>query len=1044
MLNRHDSVRYCVEKFVRQVFNRDRPIYYVSDGNAPMIVPQDGENQYVIVNISKPIHLTLKHPGYYILQAINKASLGLLTRNLKSSNMWNVFSSTGAKYLTIITESNVSDIFQILWKNDFAPVAVISINNNRPKVHTSDPYREENQCGKFCGDYSTTKCDSSSINLQNTTGTFNSCCALFSHTYGQSGPVASTARNILKQFNRYFNLSITILDRLPKEINCSIVFSMASNGDFKDLSEPIFIYNFCWVTFVQKVSSVYVLRYVFDKWVCTMIATAFLAITLAWCLMLKFVNKKWNIVASVMNVWELSLSGCILNFPKPRCIKCLILFYLLFIMIIHTGFKSDLAQLLTVDHYDTTFDNLNDLVNSAQPLCTSELFLKRYFNKTDNITNMYTKVKSKINTYAKEQDLLKRKNCTTLVYCRDVRRVKKANNIKVHYILDNSLTGSFKMYFKIKKGHQFKSCMNTFIKRLKESGIHEYIVSKTIEPIKNYKKPKEETKLTVLTVDHVYSFFVIWAIGILIAIVHDSVRYCVENFVRQVFNRDRLIYYVSDGHAPMIVPQDGKNQYVVVNISKPIHLTLKHPGYYILQAKNKASLGLLTRKLKLSNMWNVFSSTGAKYLAIISASNVPDIFQILWKNDIAPVAVISINNNRPKVHTSDPYCEENQCGKFCKDYSTTKCDSSTIKFQNTSKTFNSCCALFSHNYGQKSIAGRTARNILNQFERYLNLPIEILDQFPKEINCSIVFSMAINGDLKDLSEPFFIDNFCWITFVQKVSSVYVLRYVFDKWVWMMIATAFLAITLAWCLMLKFSDKKWHIVASLTNVWALSLLGCISKFPKSRCIKCLVLFYLLFITIIQTGFKTNLAQLLTIDHYDTTFDNLNDLANSDQPLCTSQLFFRRYFNKTNNITNTYTKVKGKINTYVKQQDFLNHKNCTSLVSWREGSRLKKLYNIKVHYFFDNSLTGSFKMYFKIKKGHQFKIYMNTFIKRLKESGIHEYILSKTFKSNTNYKKPKEETKLTVLTLDHVYSFFVIWVIGILIAIVVFIFEIVNKY
>ncbi|KAF5290943.1 hypothetical protein FQA39_LY14549 [Lamprigera yunnana] len=482
----------------------------------------------------------------------------------------------------------------------------------------------------------------------------------------------------------------------------------------------------------------------------------------------------------------------------------------------------------------------------------------------------------------------------------------------------------------------------------------------------------------------------------------------------------------------MIVPQDGENQYVIVNINKPIHLTLRDPGSYILHAENEASLEILTRKLQSSNMWNVFSSPGAKYLTITSTSNVPDTFEILWKNDITRAAVISINKHGPEVYTSDPYCEENHCGKYCKVYSTTECSSNRIKLPNMTRSFTNCCALFSNFYEVNSSTGYMTNLILKQFKSNFNLPIAIFDH-PKKVNCSIEFSIVSGGNLEDLSEPIYMDNFCWVTFVQKASSVYVLQYVFDKWVWMMVAAAFLAITLAWCLMLKFCNKKWNIVASLMDVWALSLLGCISNLPKPRSIKCLVLFYLLFITIIQTGFKTNLAQLLTVDRYETSSNNINDLANSNQPLCTSEGFFKKYFNKTVNITNTYLKVKSKINTYPKRRDFLKHKNCISLIPCREVQLLKNL--IKFDYFLDNSLTGSYKFYFKINKRHQFKSYMNTFIKRLEESGIYEYIISNMFPPIKNYKKLKEEeTELTVITLEHVYSFYIIWLIGILISIV----------
>ncbi|KAF5297683.1 hypothetical protein FQA39_LY12014 [Lamprigera yunnana] len=1041
ILNQRDSLLYCVENFVRQVFNRDRLIYYVSDGHAPMIIPQDGKNQYVIVNISKPIHLTLRHPGSYILHAENEASLKILTRKLQSRNMWNICSSSGAKYLTIISSDNVSGIFQILWENDITRVAVISINENRPKVHTSDPYREENHCGRFCKIYSTTECSSNKIQIRNTTRTYKNCCALFYYNTLNS-ITGRMGRFILTQFKRNFIFPIAIVNQRPVKVNCSIVFSIVSAENLQDLSEPIFTDNFCWATFVQIVSTIHVLQYVFDKWVWMMIASAFLAITVAWCLMLKFVNKKWNIVASLMNVWALSLIGSISNFPKPRCVKCLVLFYLLFITIIQTGFKTNLAQLLTADHYETGFNNINDLANSDRPLCTSELIYKKYINKTINMTNTYVKVKSKINTYPKRYDPINHKNCTSLIYWRDAQHYKNAYNMKIDYLIENFLTGPYNLYFGIKNGHQFKSDMNTFIKRLKENGIYQHLLLLAFEPFMNYKKLKEEeTKLTILTLDHLYSFFVIWAIGLLISIV----VFIFELVSKILEEKGRLIYYVNDGHAHIIIPKDGENQYVIVNINKPISLTSRYPGSYILHAKNQASLEILTQKLQSSNMWNVFSSRGAKYLTIISGGNVSDIFQILWKYDITRVAVISINKNSPKVYTSDPYRQENSCGRFCKIYSTTECGSNGIQLPKMTRTFQSCTAFFSSYQYPNTTVDHIARLILKQFARTFNLQITY-EQDYKENNCIIAFSLVQVGNLEELTEPIFIDNFCWVTFVQKNSSIHVLQYVFDKWVWSMIATAFLVITLAWCLMLKFANKKWSIVKSLMNVWELSLLGCISNFPKTRSVKCLVLFYLLFIIIIQTGFKTNLAQLLTVDHYETGFNNINDLENSDRPLCTSKWVFKTYINKAINMTDTYVKVKSKINTYAQQHDVLEHKNCTALIYCRDAQYYKNAYNIKLDHFFESYLTGRYNLYFQIIKPYQFKSNMNAFIKMLKENGIYQHLLSKVFgqiNKNKRAKEEKEETKLTVLTLDHVYSFFVIWAIGMLMSIMVFIFEILSK-
>ncbi|KAF5280477.1 hypothetical protein FQA39_LY18058 [Lamprigera yunnana] len=586
---KNGSLKYCVSNFIRLQFRQVFPIYYISDGLQP-ILPQNEENQFVVINSLEILNGTLNYTGYYILHAENSTALDNMLIKLLY-NTTKIKYSPRRKCLILTSSTSISEIFEILWKHLVVRSAVILYNEEYPTIYTSNPYDAENKCGYYSKLQVNTSCNGESDLFQDVPKNFQNCTLGFKGNSDDSEGDSEyvVANFIVGELGKYFNLFVNysaefdqrrggrgsrngngtsdseggrnnssgtgdgnngagnysdgtkVRRRGEDDRNGDNRSDGNGTGDGKkngrrsggrgrgkgragqklsifvttknmyddEKSSSIFYDNFVWVIPLQKNPSVKTLQYIFEGQVWMMIGAAFLVTLLTWYFLARVAVNGNSVLSTFLGVWSLTLLGCISKLPQPKYLKSLVLFYLLFIIVIQTAFKTNLARVLTVEQYESSIKDIEDLKNSERPLCIYP-FINR-FVKTDNDT-----IKKRIKNVHTIDDIIIKKDCAYLVLAQYVGYLK--HHVKIHYFTDNSMTGAYECKFSIRKGHFFVKTLNDFIARLEENGILDY------EILKNNRKryPKSTLKneeLVVLTFEHVSSIFYIWAIGIILSIV---------------------------------------------------------------------------------------------------------------------------------------------------------------------------------------------------------------------------------------------------------------------------------------------------------------------------------------------------------------------------------------------------------------------------------------------------------------------------------------------------------------------------------------------
>ncbi|KAF5303273.1 hypothetical protein FQA39_LY10012 [Lamprigera yunnana] len=499
---------------------------------------------------------------------------------------------------------------------------------------------------------------------------------------------------------------------------------------------------------------------------------------------------------------------------------------------------------------------------------------------------------------------------------------------------------------------------------------------------------------------------------------HYEDNVCVANVQRQIFIPDYPIYYISDGGTPILVP--GTNQYVIIDINRAINGSVTSPGNYILHVLNDKSLKKVLKKLTSNRIWNPKFSATEMYLILTTSPGIETTFKYLWKEGIYRIYIIHLNKEYSQIYTSDPYYRSNRCGKYCKQIFKTNC-TQTIEPVKINRSFEECSmALIINDYYKKdcnSTDKRVIKFVLDELKNYLNLSMKLLNVTNNRLHkYDVVLKIVTDVANANMSEPIYVYIFVWVTFVNKISSLMLLQYIFKWEVWIMVGASSFATSLTWCLVNKLVTKRWNISDSLINVWALTLLGCIFRISQLRSLKSLILLYLLFIIVIQTAFKTNLVQVLTQDDERVNIKNIQDLAKSNRPLCMRKEFYSMHFREDRPSDILYTAIKKRI---------IQFRDPKTTLQQNYDSLIKDIYT-----------------YFVIAKGHHFRIILDRFMTSFIESGFYEYALQS---EEINYDEETKETSQarTVLKMEHVFGIFALWAIGMFVSILAFIGEVLTS-
>ncbi|KAK5638880.1 hypothetical protein RI129_013175 [Pyrocoelia pectoralis] len=450
------------------------------------MVPQYLEKAQVIVEVNRKLELSLKEGNNYLIFAENASTLSdILDRVNGSVTMWNREESPRGKFLIVTSSDDVKSIFKVLWDRNILNVAVLVDYQRR--LYTSNPYHPKNRCKSVFAEYNVQEC-TGNLELQSISS-FNGC------------PIY------------YASLNSSLV--------CLFHFVMPSMGTQRyEGSHSIFLDDFIWLVPLSMQASFTLIDTIFEyrAWIC--ISLAFFGSLMVWWLIAVFLKtqRTYERFCHVcLDLFSLTTCGLIYRVPKVRALKCVLIAYLFYAIVIQTAFKANLIKALTVSGYNHEIDSLQKIATSKLPICISPILKYAYFSNVSEENELYKKITWK--TY--------KCNVTS---CEDITfpcifmtlqshlHLLALDLSKVKIIRNNSLNGKPEWKIHTFKGLQIVKPINRIINGMKESGIHKKLINDFNEEYER-KKNVSESGPIALRVDHLRGVFVIYLFGIVLSLI---------------------------------------------------------------------------------------------------------------------------------------------------------------------------------------------------------------------------------------------------------------------------------------------------------------------------------------------------------------------------------------------------------------------------------------------------------------------------------------------------------------------------------------------
>lgn len=517
----------------------------------------------------------------------------------------------------------------------------------------------------------------------------------------------------------------------------------------------------------------------------------------------------------------------------------------------------------------------------------------------------------------------------------------------------------------------------------------------------------------------------------------------------QLFVNETTIYIISED-LDQIPLQINNIPLILAKIENPIKLSSKFYGSYIIYTDGEASLKKTLNKIKASSIWNKNQSPRGTFFVITANPNLKNIFEILWVNDIINVIII----NGAKLYTSDPFSNGNNCGNSSEVIFSETCDS-MVKFNKTVKNVNGCLLQLSNVLTTTRIKESPTVGFLWEIFALISEKLnsnnvggfemkneEVAHQNPSE---GILFSFRITREAKDMdtfdfSNIYYYDKLVWA--VPKPNKNFGVRilFIYKKAVWLLILSTFLLEVLAWWLIAAKDLDNYHdFWRCLIANYAFLLGQADNLTPKTRALKFLALFFMLYCIVISVSSQANLTCGLTNPSYERGITTLEELSQSDLTLLSTG-------HAKELITDKSKEGYPKLLDHIVVPKRLNQTaHLATLVEFRNISTLLGQKSVKVC-LPPNSAVNVIDAHLLVMEvtlgmriGHFFMPTLNKLLRLLQEHGFNDKIM-RDVNRQTGF---VESNTVYPLKVNHLHGPFLCWCVGLLFASVTFVLELLRK-
>ncbi|KAK5640364.1 hypothetical protein RI129_011175 [Pyrocoelia pectoralis] len=551
------STKVCIKKTINHLFSYDDTLSLILDNDMceEAIFEMNTTRPYISLNLETVEGIQLQYEGQFIICPRNDSSLIHTVRRMEYVAVMNRRGLGNFKILVITNTIGASRIFRIFWHYGINNVIFLSNEQGISKLYMSDRYSPANVCGKTVKSIIHQNCeDQLTFSFTNLIHQMNKCPIQFLYTERdrylneEHYPDARYILYVIQELSNRRNATFQrILYNHDSELmiyarnKTNVVMTHTDKEKECTATEPLVTDGIVWlVPKAEPVSDMNAVAQVFKWNVWVAIGVTLICTWLTWFLIISWNNGRFTfekLGLAFMNVWSLTICGCIAQFPRSFALRITLLCYLFYVIHIQCALTSNMATILTRPRYGYQIRNLEELVESELPIYILESLKLYHFDRNNSDHKFYTRLQKRLHPvpdgFKFSQlivDLNHYRNYAAVVLSDDVRNIAKefSKKIDIHEIHDNSVTGDFTVRLALPKDHYFAPTLNSLLSKIVESGIDDKLKS-DFEHECFPKNLSMEVNDKVLNLPHLAFIFVFLGFGLSIS----CVVFCLELVVHK-------------------------------------------------------------------------------------------------------------------------------------------------------------------------------------------------------------------------------------------------------------------------------------------------------------------------------------------------------------------------------------------------------------------------------------------------------------------------------------------------------------------------------
>ncbi|KAF5269799.1 hypothetical protein FQR65_LT05845 [Abscondita terminalis] len=533
----------------------------------------------------------------------------------------------------------------------------------------------------------------------------------------------------------------------------------------------------------------------------------------------------------------------------------------------------------------------------------------------------------------------------------------------------------------------------------------------------------------------------------------ESIKNCVSKVLDLVFEPDDTLCFIFDPITRKYFPNVVKNPHVTISADKKVVMMessnmLEHRLNFVIYSENDLTLRS--------------SVPDDKFIFITALPNAFPIFRAMWMYGNVNVVVVLYNMEEVRIFTSNPQDFGNDCGRGFDNVQEQNCTLlRTISFPKIYRKYNNCemASLYQRDWFTENKLNKfnaVSQFVFKELEEHFQMNLLLTNNFSLYAHYKFKFSSTIQKmsctKLDGLCTiSFFIDEIViMVPMPQEISPIKVLKIVFKNEVWILILGAFFFTSFAWWLAEKLVNEGRKFPEILLKVYQTTLFGGTSNAPKHTALRIIFMVYIIYSVHIQTAFMSNLVRILTIPQLENDISSIKKLVDSNLPVIADRQTQEKLFRSDDYKDPSFkaiTKALRVVSNLTMESVDLNK---SALVGTSvELENMVRFTNNTVNYFKDDVFFSKIYYPFLFQDGFYFLPSLNAFLTILIESGLlrkeeidQENVSRKYnvfFRDNRN-----DDFKIIALTINHLISIFLFWVVGLILSTIAFIVENVTHF